>query len=257
MKKFIPIIIMILILIIVILSNNNQSVTTLFAEQKEIVENKNKDLSNISEEKIKNSITEIKNNYLNIKDKTILEDVVYNVTYLEYLTSKVKESQLNDLVTYTKDYLNTKSQESKDNLANYFKQIESKEDELIRELYVNYNTMITLEDILSLNTNIVTNDLNDSNMISEENINKAIDYIATYYQEPYKNDEIIDKISYYSLYLSGIPHQRNNITNLGISTLNYLQSLSNEDKKTIEEYLSKVKENQSVQVKSLYRQISN
>lgn len=257
MKKFIPIIIIILILIIVILSNNNQSVTTLFAEQKEIVENKNKDLSNISEEKIKNSITEIKNNYLNIKDKTILEDVVYNVTYLEYLTSKVKESQLNDLVTYTKDYLNTKSQESKDNLANYFKQIESKEDELIRELYVNYNTMITLEDILSLNTNIVTNDLNDSNMISEENINKAIDYIATYYQEPYKNDEIIDKISYYSLYLSGISHQRNNITNLGISTLNYLQSLSNEDKKTIEEYLSKVKENQSVQVKSLYRQISN
>lgn len=257
MKKFIPIIIIILILIIVILSNNNQSVTTLFAEQKEIVENKNKDLSNISEEKIKNSITEIKNNYLNIKDKTILEDVVYNATYLEYLTSKVKESQLNDLVTYTKDYLNTKSQESKDNLANYFKQIESKEDELIRELYVNYNTMITLEDILSLNTNIVTNDLNDSNMISEENINKAIDYIATYYQEPYKNDEIIDKISYYSLYLSGISHQRNNITNLGISTLNYLQSLSNEDKKTIEEYLSKVKENQSVQVKSLYRQISN
>ncbi len=257
MKKFVPIIIIILILIIVILSNNNQSVTTLFAEQKEIVENNNKDLSNISEEKIKNSITEIKNNYLNIKDKTILEDVVYNVTYLEYLTSKVKESQLNDLVTYTKDYLNTKSQESKDNLANYFKQIESKEDELIRELYVNYNTMITLEDILSLNTNIVTNDLNDSNMISEENINKAIDYIATYYQEPYKNDEIIDKISYYSLYLSGISHQRNNITNLGISTLNYLQSLSNEDKKTIEEYLSKVKENQSVQVKSLYRQISN
>ncbi len=257
MKKFVPIIIIILILIIVILSNNNQSVTTLFAEQKEIVENKNKDLSNISEEKIKNSITEIKNNYLNIKDKKILEDVVYNVTYLEYLTSKVKESQLNDLVTYTKDYLNTKSQESKDNLANYFKQIESKEDELIRELYVNYNTMITLEDILSLNTNIVTNDLNDSNMISEENINKAIDYIATYYQEPYKNDEIIDKISYYSLYLSGISHQRNNITNLGISTLNYLQSLSNEDKKTIEEYLSKVKENQSVQVKSLYRQISN
>lgn len=257
MKKFIPIIIIILILIIVILSNNNQSVTTLFAEQKEIVENKNKDLSNISEEKIKNSITEIKNNYLNIKDKTILEDVVYNVTYLEYLTSKVKESQLNDLVTYTKDYLNTKSQESKDNLANYFKQIENKEDELIRELYVNYNTMITLEDILSLNTNIVTNDLNDSNMISEENINKAIDYIATYYQEPYKNDEIIDKISYYSLYLSGISHQRNNITNLGISTLNYLQSLSNEDKKTIEEYLSKVKENQSVQVKSLYGQISN
>lgn len=257
MKKFVPIIIIILILIIVILSNNNQSVTTLFAEQKEIVENKNKDLSNISEEKIKNSITEIKNNYLNIKDKTILEDVVYNVTYLEYLTSKVKESQLNDLVAYTKDYLNTKSQESKDNLANYFKQIESKEDELIRELYVNYNTMITLEDILSLNTNIVTNDLNDSNMISEENINKAIDYIATYYQEPYKNDEIIDKISYYSLYLSGISHQRNNITNLGISTLNYLQSLSNEDKKTIEEYLSKVKENQSVQVKSLYRQISN
>lgn len=257
MKKFIPIIIIILILIIVILSNNNQSVTTLFAEQKEIVENKNKDLSNISEEKIKNSITEIKNNYLNIKDKTILEDVVYNVTYLEYLTSKVKESQLNDLVTYTKDYLNTKSQESKDNLANYFKQIENKEDELIRELYVNYNTMITLEDILSLNTNIVTNDLNDSNMISEENINKAIDYIATYYQEPYKNDEIIDKISYYSLYLSGISHQRNNITNLGISTLNYLQSLSNEDKKIIEEYLSKVKENQSVQVKSLYRQISN
>lgn len=257
MKKFVPIIIIILILIIVILSNNNQSVTTLFAEQKEIVENKNKDLSNISEEKIKNSITEIKNNYLNIKDKTILEDVVYNVTYLEYLTSKVKESQLNDLVTYTKDYLNTKSQESKDNLANYFKQIESKEDELIRELYVNYNTMITLEDILSLNTSIVTNDLNDSNMISEENINKAIDYIATYYQEPYKNDEIIDKISYYSLYLSGISHQRNNITNLGISTLNYLQSLSNEDKKTIEEYLSKVKENQSVQVKSLYRQISN
>lgn len=257
MKKFVPIIIIILILIIVILSNNNQSVTTLFAEQKEIVENKNKDLSNISEEKIKNSITEIKNNYLNIKDKTILEDVVYNVTYLEYLTSKVKESQLDDLVTYTKDYLNTKSQESKDNLANYFKQIESKEDELIRELYVNYNTMITLEDILSLNTNIVTNDLNDSNMISEENINKAIDYIATYYQEPYKNDEIIDKISYYSLYLSGISHQRNNITNLGISTLNYLQSLSNEDKKTIEEYLSKVKENQSVQVKSLYRQISN
>ena len=257
MKKIVPIIIIILILIIVILSNNNQSVTTLFAEQKEIVENKNKDLSNISEEKIKNSITEIKNNYLNIKDKTILEDVVYNVTYLEYLTSKVKESQLNDLVTYTKDYLNTKSQESKDNLANYFKQIESKEDELIRELYVNYNTMITLEDILSLNTNIVTNDLNDSNMISEENINKAIDYIATYYQEPYKNDEIIDKISYYSLYLSGISHQRNNITNLGISTLNYLQSLSNEDKKAIEEYLSKVKENQSVQVKSLYRQISN
>ena len=257
MKKFIPIIIIILILIIVILSNNNQSVTTLFSYLKEIVENKNKDLSNISEEKIKNSITEIKNNYLNIKDKTILEDVVYNVTYLEYLTSKVKESQLNDLVTYTKDYLNTKSQESKDNLANYFKQIESKEDELIRELYVNYNTMITLEDILSLNTNIVTNDLNDSNMISEENINKAIDYIATYYQEPYKNDEIIDKISYYSLYLSGISHQRNNITNLGISTLNYLQSLSNEDKKTIEEYLSKVKENQSVQVKSLYRQISN
>ena len=117
--------------------------------------------------------------------------------------------------------------------------------------------MVTLDRILSSNTKDVTSDLNDPNMISKDQIRKAIDYIEMYYQEPYKNDEVIDKITYYSLYLSGLTNKQNNITNLGIATLNYLQSLKEDDKKEIEKYLSSIKDNKEEQISSLYKEISN
>lgn len=257
MKKVIPIIIIVLILLIAILSNNIQNLDSIYEEQKEIVIKDTKDLSNITEKQIKNSIEEIKNNYLDIKDQEILKKVIYNVTYLEFLTDKTNDKKISELVDYTKEYINTKSKESKEQLSNYLKEISEELDKLTKELYINYNTMVTLDRILSSNTKDVTSDLNDPNMISKDQIRKAIDYIEMYYQEPYKNDEVIDKITYYSLYLSGLTNKQNNITNLGIATLNYLQSLKEDDKKEIEKYLSSIKDNKEEQISSLYKEISN
>lgn len=257
MKKVVPILILILIILIVILSNSTKKVDEIYKEQETKVSKEIMDLSNITQDNIKKNINDIKENYKQINKKDSLEKVIYSITYLEKLLNKISDNDLKELVTITKEYIETNSKENKDKITSYFNKIENQEDELIENLYNEYNTTTILEKTLNSNNKLVIADLNDPNMINEETINRAIDYIKIYYKEPYKNDEIINKITYYSIYLSSLSNETNEISTLGVVTLNYLQTLSKEDKDAIEKQISIIKDNQESMVKDLLNNINN
>lgn len=257
MKKVVITISLILIAIVVITGCSNKKIENMYHTQQEVVEKEVADIKNISEEQIKKSVTYIRENYTKISDKEVVNDIIYHVSYLEYLTKNVKENELIDLVTYTKNYISSKKEADKKKLSSFLDKIESKEDNLIKDLYTKYNTTITITKRIEEQTPLVEADLNDANRVNEKNINKAINYIALYYQTPYENDEILSNMVYYSLFLSGLSKEGNEIVSLGKTTMDYLKSLEEEEKTLVRESLSKIGKNQEEKVKALYKQISN
>ena len=77
---------------------------------------------------------------------------------------------------------------------------------------------------------MLPSDNTPKNMITTENINKAIDYINKYVQDPLKNDEVLEKTIYYSLYLKILGPKDNDITKLGTHMLAYLKNFDKEEK---------------------------
>jgi len=249
-------IIFLILIIFLLTSCYSKKIDTIYDEQTSLVETNLQDITNISKDEIVKSINYIKNNYTNLNDSDRKEKLIYYVTYLEYLTKNV-DTDLKELVSLTKNYISSNTSSNKTKLSSYLNKIEDNIDYLSTDLYTKYQTTIILNDIIDEQTTLVNADLNDSNMISESRINKAINYIDTYYENPYKNNEVIEHIVYYSLYLSNLTKSSNNITNLGTKTLTYINSLSSKDKEKVTITLSSIKKDQKNQVKSLYNQISN
>ena len=89
--------------------------------------------------------------------------------------------------------------------------------------------------------------------ITEEKINKAINFIYANYNKPYANAEVLDKLLYYTEYLNkvGAMKKNNAITDLSKLVRQYMNDQEDATKKDIEAKIKYVKEHQDSLIKEL------
>lgn len=173
------------------------------------------------------------------------------------IIAKIPDNELNELVTISTTYIKTKNKDDLKKLNAYFDKIESKEDIIINNIYIKYHTTNTINNIIEKQTPLVKADLADKLTLTEENINKAINYINNYIETPLANSEVTEKIIYYSLYLSNLGSKENEINSLGTNTLKYIKTLNEKDKNNAKRILNNIMKDQKNKVTALYTQISN
>lgn len=253
MKKKILVILFLIIFIISGCSNKEE-----LTEQATTKVNTNiKDITNITEKNIKESYTYIKENYKNHKDDAIYEELIYHLKYLELLGQYSKDNKLTELSTKVQTYIKKDNKSNKEAVAILLNNIDGDEDKLIKELYTNYLTLKTINTKIEEQTPIVEGDINDPNMLTISNITKAVDYLISHIQKPLKNDEVLEKTIYYSLFLSKLGKEDNELTLLANNTLEYLKTLDSEKQEEIIKLLNNITKNQDKLINDYYKYINS
>ena len=214
------------------------------------------DITNITPDHIKESYIYIKDNYQNYKKDDIYENLLYHIKYLEELGKYSKENELTILADNVSNYLKKSNKENKQKIIKIIEEIEEDEENIIKEIYNNYLKLKTIKEIVEKQTLIVEGDLNDKNLKTVSNINKAIDYLSKHGQNPFKNDEILEKSIYYSMFLSNQGKKENNITKLGQKMYNYITTLDEKEKDEFTTILNSINKNQQSQVKLYCNEIN-
>lgn len=213
------------------------------------------DITNISNEEIKTSYLYIKENYNKYKDEKVYEKLLYHIKYLQELGKYNKDNDLTILANRTSIYIDKPNKKNKQAVIKSLSIIEGDEEELIKEIYNNYLKQKVVKDTIKEQTIIASADANDKNMLTKENINKAINYLNNHYQNPYKNDEILEKTIYYSIYLNMIGKENNDITQLGKNMINYLSTSDKEAKDNVVQLINKITKKQKTNVDNYYNEI--
>ena len=257
MKK----IIIILVIFTFILTGCNNKNSEIFKEAEEKVNNVINSFTNVSEEKILESINYIENNIDNVKDTKVYKELAYHVTYLKIVgKNKLNEnSELTSLVEKTEKYLMSQEKELKKDIKEIFEDIKKVKKSEVKKYFNNYHISQTISNIKEKQSKEVAQDIKDSNMVNEKNINKAIEYIAQYIEYPLTNEETIEKIIYYTLYLESLGNEMksNIIYTLAENMLNYLTTLDEQDKVKALNTLNEILRNKNQIISDFYSSIIN
>lgn len=213
------------------------------------------DITNISQESIKESYLYLKDNYQNYKDKKVYENLLYHIKYLQSLGSYSPNNELTKLADNTFNYLEKSNKSNKQYVTKSINSISGKEEQIINEIYENYLKLKVVKDIIKEQTPIAEGDINDKNMTTIANVTKSFEYLSKHSQNPFKNDEILEKTIYYSLYLSKLGTPENDITKLGQYMIKYLNTLDEKEKDKTIKLLNSIKKNQDSKIKSYYNEI--
>ena len=199
-----------------------------------------KDLNNIKKEKIKESYNYIVDNIDNIKDIEVYTKIVYNNEYLKLILDSNKENVLYDFTNRVNDYVLKSNSKNKKKLQNTIDGINNNLDEAIEIAYNNYYHEIVVNNIIKRQESQAIADTNDKNMKNTKQVEKALNYINIHIDNPYENEEILENIIYYSLYLKNLFEDQNDITKIGTNTINYLKELSSNTKQEIKRSITKI-----------------
>lgn len=254
MKKKLIIILLIMITITTGCSNKKEEVQKKASDKVNIITT---DITNITEKDIKDSYTYIRDNYKNYKDDKVYEKLIYNIEYLKLIGKYSKDNKLITLATKVETYLNKPNKKNKEAVAILLNNIDGEEDKIINEIYTNYLTLNTVKRIIEEQTLIVEGDVNDKNLVTKDYINKAVTYLSNHLQKPFKNDEILEKTIYYSLFLSKLGNKDNDITILSNYILEYINTLDNEYQEKAINLISTISKNQNKYVDTYYNQIGS
>ena len=254
MKKKLIIILLIMITIITGCSNKKEEVQKKASDKVNIITT---DITNITEKDIKDSYIYIRDNYKNYKDDKVYEKLIYNVEYLKLLGKYSKDNKLITLATKVETYLNKPNKKNKEEVAILLNNIDGEEDKIINEIYTNYLTLNTVKRIIEEQTLIVEGDINDKNLVTKDYINKAVTYLSNHLQKPFKNDEVLEKTIYYSLFLSKLGNKDNDITILSTYILEYINTLDTEYQEKAITLIATINKNQNKYVDTYYNEIES
>lgn len=213
------------------------------------------DITNISEETIKESYLYIIENYQNHKDKEVYEKLQYHIKYLQSLGTYSKDNELTILSNNISTYIEKSNKTNKQKVTKSINKISGNEETIIKEIYNNYLKLKVVKTIIEEQTPIAQGDVNDKNMTTITNITKAFEYINKHSQNPFKNDEVLEKTIYYSIYLSKLGSSENDITKLGQSMIKYLSTLDESEKDEVIKLLSSITKNQDSKIQNYYNEI--
>ena len=194
-----------------------------------MIKNTKKDItSNIkstSSKKVKESIEYIHDNY----EKKINKEFVYHTMLLKKLcdNSYLNESKIKILSDAAYEYMFRQSKGNKKELEESLAAVYEDLDKEVEDFYNLYQRIVIVDGYLAKAKTELLVQAEEKDYITYDKINKAIGYIQDYYRETFKNNEVIERMSYYSMYLEKIGskiNKKNSIVSLGVTTRKYLQS---------------------------------
>lgn len=193
-------------------------------------------INNVTTDLIKESYNYLKDNIDNINKKEIYAKLSYYNKYLETISSIDKETDLYILSSNMNTYLEKRTKENKLIVKKQINKIDDNLDEKVNDIYNKYyrNTMVDKK-IEYLNDKVIAE---QEIKIDDREIRKGIEYINNHLDMIYQNEEIIEKIIYYSLYMSYNDDEL--ISKTGNDVINYLKNPDGNLKREIKNNLEKI-----------------
>ena len=241
---------LILIILLLIPLTACTKIDDIVEEKQDEINEKVKDYRIVTKESIKESFEFIEDNFKNEKEK---ESLIYHATYLKELGEHNKENKFyklgEDVISYLKkDRKKTQIQEDIDT-------INKNKGQEIENLYKEYHINVTIETKKEKQVSIALADANDTSMKTKDNIKKSVDYIDTHITNVLENEEVIEKMIYYTNFLSYLSKNDTTISNIAKETSNYLNTLDENTKVKIIELLKTYKSNESKEINNFYNNI--
>lgn len=215
----------------------------LFHKQENVVKEELKNSNNITEETIREKYLFLKDNYESYK-KSQKEELIYNAKFLQTIGNK-KANDLTKLADLMLVYIKDNNKDNYEKLNIMFKNIESKENSLISDLYTSYLIENKVKSIITSKKEKVAADLKDSKLLTAKYLKDGINYIEKNISDPFKNNEVTENIIYYGLLLDGLG-KKGNVKNLGNKVISYMRTLDSAKYKEITKLLSKMNKDKDI-----------
>ena len=209
----------------------------LFIKEESIVKEELKNPSKITEESIKEKYLFLKDNFPTYS-KSKKEDFVYNAKFIQTIGTK-GENELVKLADLILVYIKDSSKDNYEKISLMFKNIESKENKLISDLYEAYLINNRVKSIISSKQKQVSADLKDKKLLTSKYIKDGINYIDKNIKDPFKNEEVLENLVYYGMLFDGLS-KKGNIKTLGHKTIAFLKTLDESKRKEVTTLLSKM-----------------
>ena len=251
MKKKLFIILLITVFLLTGCKNEHEES---LKKQEDLVSENLKELSNISIEKIKENYNCIKNNYNKISDDKTFERVAYSTKYIQKIGVYESDNELEILADNTTKYLKNQNDKNLEEVKKSLSRIEGKENELFNEIYTSFMKNEIVGKLIDQKRDLVSADLNDKNVPTLENIKIYYNYIENHLSEPFKNNEVIEYLVYYSLYFKE-SKTNNKLTDLGTKTLSYLQTLDSKTLSEINNLIYEINDNKNSIINDFIKQV--
>ncbi len=195
-------IIFLIVISLLILTGCQSKNDKLFQEQEDIVKKELKDVKNVTEKSIEEKYLYLKDNYESYNKKN-KKDFIYNAKYLQTIGNKTQNdmTKLADLMLI---YIKDTSKHNYEKLDIMFKNVEHQENKLINDLYNDYLIDNLVNETIEKQQDQVTADLKDKKLLTSKRLKEGINYIEKNIDNPFKNNEVLDNLVYYSLYFNGL-----------------------------------------------------
>lgn len=215
----------------------------LFIEQEKIVKEELKSVDLITEDAIKEKYLYLKDNY-DSYDKSQKEKIVYSAKYIQTISAK-SDNELTKIADQILIYVKSPSSELLEKLNIMFKNLETKENKIISDIYNSYMIENKVKEIILAKQDQVAADLKDKNLRTAKYLKEGINYIEKNIEEPFKNNEVIENLVYYSMFFDGLS-KKGNVKSLGTKTLAYLKTLDDSKYNEVINLLKKMNKDKDI-----------
>ncbi len=201
-------------------------------------------IKSTSKESVKESIKYIHDNY----EKKISKKFVYHTLVLRKLcdNSYFADNKIKRLADASYEYMFRQSKGNKKELEDSLDEVYENLDDEVEEFYNLYQRLAIVEGYLAKAKTKLIIESEEKDFITNKKVVKAIDYTRDYYNEAFKNNEIIERLSYYSMYLETVGRKVNNnnsVVKLGNEMKKYLQEGTESRIEKIEKLLEEIENN--------------
>ena len=242
--------IIIAILLILLTGCGNKKIIN---SAEENVNEKIADYRNVTESSIKESLDYIEDNYKEKLTNSKKENLLTNAYYLKELSKNNKESNVYKLSISVEEYV-LKNKNKKD-IDDYLDKINKNKNTEITTTYKSYLTKKVIAKKLSEQERLVNDDINDKTQVSKKNVSKALEYIDTHINNVLLNEEVIEKMAYYTLYLNELSNDDGLISKISKETLEYLDTLDDNHKNKVIDLINDYKKNESKELNYFFSNI--
>ena len=136
-------------------------------------------------------------------------------------------------------YIKKPDKDNFEKLDIVFKNVIPNEDKLIKDIYNSYVVENVVKEIIKTKNDQVITDLKDKNQLTTKNLKTGINYIKKNIENPFKNEEVLNNMVYYSMFFNGIK-KNGNVQKLGTRTLDYLKTLDDSKYQDVLNLLAKM-----------------
>ena len=215
----------------------------LFIEQENIVKEELKSVDLITEDAIKEKYLYLKDNY-DSYDKSKKEKLIYCAKYLQTISAK-DQNEFTVIADQILIYVKKPSSEVLEKLNIMFKNVEVKENKLVNDIYNSYMIENKVKSIIAAKQDQVAADLKDKNLKTAKYLKEGINYIEKNIEDPFKNNEVIENLVYYSMFFDGLS-KKGNVKSLGTKTLAYLKTLDDSKYNEVVNLLKKMNKDKDI-----------